>query len=232
MKLIFKIYYKLKHTIFNFRMLWFYEAYLTLRYVDEYDTFPCFKFNNSGTLKIKKNKNSKLIIKKKLIFESWMSLNGKSSLLLNKNSTLIVENDFSIGDNIKIHLSDNSKLVLKGKKNESASGITASSIILVYKHIEIGYDCIIAWDTFITDCDWHTIENKKPYKETIIGNKVWIGVGAKILKGAIIGNNSIITSNSVVISGNYSDFCLLSGNPAEIKKTEIENWNRDLIIYE
>ena len=216
--------YRLSH----FRWRWLYEAYLTYKYVDEYTVFPAIYIPKGVKLKITKDKTAKFIINKKLILEKWKTENAFSTISLGPKAELLIENEFVIGDGVKISVAHQGKLILKGKKNDSGSGITANCVVLVKKHVEIGYDCIIAWDTFITDCDWHSIDGKSSQINTIIEDKVWIGVGAKILKGAEIGKNSIVTSNSVVLKGKYHERTLLSGSPAEIIKENIPLWHRDL----
>ncbi len=52
-----------------------------------------------------------------------------------------------------------------------------------------------------------------------IGDDVWIGVGAIILKGVNIGNGSIVAAGSVVTSGTFPDKSLIAGNPAKIVKS-------------
>lgn len=216
------------YRLLHFRWNWLYEAYLTYKYVDEYTVFPAVYIPTGVKLKIKKDKSAKLIIKKKLLLEKWKTENGYSTLTLGNNAKIFIENDFIIGDGVKISVAANGTLLLGGKKNDSGSGITANSVVLVKKSVTIGYDCIIAWDTFITDCDWHSIEGKPSQINTVISDKVWIGVGAKILKGAMIGQNSIITSNSVVLKGEYKERSLISGSPAKIIQENIPLWYRDL----
>ena len=214
--------------ILHFRWNWFYEAYLTYKYVDEYTAFPAIYISKGVKLKVTKGENAKFIIKKKLILEKWKTEKAYSVISLAGNAELFIENEFIIGDGVKISIANQGKLILKGKKNDSGSGITANSVVLVKKYLEIGFDCIIAWDTFLTDCDWHSIDGKPSQIDTVIEDKVWIGVGAKVLKGAKIGNNSIITSNSVVLKGNYPEKSLLSGSPAIIIQENIPLWHRDL----
>ncbi|WP_447951886.1 acyltransferase [Chryseobacterium koreense] len=216
------------YRILNFRWNWWYEAYITYKYVDEYTLFPAIYIPKGIKLKITKEKSAKFIIKKKLILEKWKTENAYSTISLARNSELLIENDFIIGDGVKISVANKGTLILRGKKNDSGSGITANAVVLVKKHLEIGYDCIIAWDTFITDCDWHSIEGKSSQIDTILGDKVWLGVGAKILKGANIGSNSIITANSVVLKGDYPSKSLLSGSPAKIVQENVPQWHRDL----
>lgn len=58
-----------------------------------------------------------------------------------------------------------------------------------------------------------------PGREIVIGDDVWVGANATILKGARIGNGCIIGTGSVVLKGEYPDRSVLAGNPARVVKT-------------
>jgi acetyltransferase-like isoleucine patch superfamily enzyme len=58
-------------------------------------------------------------------------------------------------------------------------------------------------------------------KPIIIGNNVWIGLNAIILKGVIIGDGSIITAGAIV-NKDVPERCLAGGVPAKILKTNVE----------
>jgi serine O-acetyltransferase len=64
-----------------------------------------------------------------------------------------------------------------------------------------------------------TIGNKKPGgKSPIIGNNVYICVGAKVLGEIVIGNNCIIGANAVVLDS-VSENSIVAGMPAKVIKT-------------
>ena len=50
-----------------------------------------------------------------------------------------------------------------------------------------------------------------------IGNNVWIGINAIILKGTKIGDHSIVGAGSVV-KGEFPPYSLIIGNPAHLVK--------------
>lgn len=228
-----KIYFKYNLSFFRKSpLLWLKAAYLTLRFIDEYKKFPAIYFNTPMKIKIKKGRNSKFIVNDYIIFEKWLGNQQQTFFLLGDNSRLIVENEFGFGAGINVLVSNNATFLIKGKEIESASGITGNSEILVQKYLEFGKDILVAWNTFFTDCDWHTIENKKNVIPTIIGDHVWVGVGARILKGANIGSNSIVATNSVVVSGSYPNQVMLSGIPAKVVSENINNWHRDFVLQE
>ena len=63
-------------------------------------------------------------------------------------------------------------------------------------------------------------------KEISIGNHVWLGIRAIILKGVSIGDNSIVAAGSVVTK-NVKANTIVSGSPAKQIK-ENRNWTREL----
>ena len=122
----------------------------------------------------------------------------------------------------------NGGLTIGGKKFESASGITGNTLIMVEKKIEIGYDFICAWDVFISDSDWHSIENNHHQKDIKIGDHVWIANNTNILKGTVIGNNCVVSSCSKISNKVYGDNLLIGGIPAIVLKENI-SWKRDIL---
>ena len=103
-------------------------------------------------------------------------------------------------------------------------GISGGSICAAV-HIEIGNECLLGANVTITDTDFHAIQptgrryNKnsqdiaaKPVK---IENNVFIGMGAIVLKGNIIGQNSVIGAGSIVTT-NIPANTLAVGVPARV----------------
>lgn len=83
--------------------------------------------------------------------------------------------------------------------------------------ITIGNDCIFGENVHIYDHNHcykdktRTIKEQGFYTEPIkIGNNVWIGTNAVVLKGVTIGDNSIIGAGSVVYKDIPADSILLS----------------------
>jgi len=104
--------------------------------------------------------------------------------------------------------------------------------ITSYKSVVIGKNCQIASFTIITDTDFHPVNpyerekqvTRQKYdletvskKNVIIGDNVWVGWNALILKGTIIGNNSVVAAGSVVL-GEFPANVVIAGNPARIVK--------------
>jgi len=100
--------------------------------------------------------------------------------------------------------------------------------------IQIGDNCMTSWNIQLSASDHHPIvdTNGKVINRCgniSIGNHVWIGMNAVLLKNIIIPDNCIIGAGAVV-SGKFSESnCILAGNPAEIVRRGI-NWGRENII--
>ncbi|EPP5664610.1 CatB-related O-acetyltransferase [Vibrio cholerae] len=61
-----------------------------------------------------------------------------------------------------------------------------------------------------------------------IGNDVWIGVGAVILRGVNIGNGAVIGANAVVTS-DVPDFAIVAGVPARLIRYRFDDHTQKLI---
>ncbi len=167
-------------------------------------------------------KTASLEISPNALFEfncSWLKRTTKSSSLgLGNNSSLIVKNNFKIYENAQVFVNKNATLVL-------GSGYINSGVnIGCYERIEIGEDAAIAENVCIRDSDNHLILNQPNYSMKApvkIGNHVWIGMNAIILKGVTIGDGAIIAAGSVV-TRDVPERCLVAGVPAKVVKENME----------
>jgi acetyltransferase-like isoleucine patch superfamily enzyme len=89
------------------------------------------------------------------------------------------------------------------------------------RRVRIGADCAIAWDVLITDSDQHSIDGRDPVAPVEIGDHVWIGAGAKVLKGVSIGNGAVVAAGSVV-AHDVPPAALVGGVPAATIREHVE----------
>jgi acetyltransferase-like isoleucine patch superfamily enzyme len=155
----------------------------------------------------------------------WGCSNSSSSLTLGSGSRFVVSGNFDIGPGVHISVGSGASLRIGGRLNDNASGITSDTRIMVEQSVEIGYGCIIAWDVFISDSDWHDIKGMQRSAPVVIGNRVWIAHGVSILKGTIIPSGCIVGAKSMVSSVIKSEQALVAGNPAVVIRTGVE-WSR------
>ena len=143
----------------------------------------------------------------------------ETRVLLEKNSKFYINGCFNMFAGSYIRVIENGKLSIgSGFINEDVEITCASSI-------QIGNDCTIARGVVIRDYDGHEIEddNYSISKPIVIGDHVWIGNRAIILKGVNIGDGSIIAAGSVVTK-NVPAGCIAAGVPAKITKKNV-SWH-------
>lgn len=127
------------------------------------------------------------------------------------------------------------KLII-GKFCQIAHGTTSSA-----NH---QYDGFSSYPFAVFGQEWSKsyTPNYPKFKDTVIGNDVWIGHNATIMPGVTIGSGVIIGSCAVV-TRDIPDYCIVAGNPAKIirqrfndvtiaKLMEIQWWSwKDDIIF-
>lgn len=97
--------------------------------------------------------------------------------------------------------------------------INTNVSITSLQNVSIGNRVKIANNVVIVDHD-HDYQNSiNDYQcdEVIIGDDVWIGANAVILKGVHIGNHAVIAAGSVVRE-NVPEHCVVGGVPASVLK--------------
>ena len=113
--------------------------------------------------------------------------------------------------------------ILIGNNTGISGGVICAAL-----NVEIGNRCLIGANVTIADTDFHTVSPVNRYDDrnidkvlsgpVIIGNDVFIGAGAMILKGVTIGSNSIIGAGSIVTK-NVPPDSIAAGNPARVIKS-------------
>jgi len=143
---------------------------------------------------------------------------------------LVGRGELTIGSDV--NLSGKSSFAFSSRHCESprlsigdGSFLGHNCAINVGLKVIIGDHCLIAGGVRISDFDGHPIDalDRRNGKTTptdcvlpvTIGDDVWIGYGAMILKGVRIGNRAIIGAGSVV-TGDVEADTIVAGNPARV----------------
>jgi acetyltransferase-like isoleucine patch superfamily enzyme len=143
---------------------------------------------------------------------------------------VLIGNKVRIFPGLRIETHNNGKIVIEDDISiQQNFHITSSHETLI-----IGSHTTILGNVFITniDHDYKQIGKhilKQPYivKKTGIGENCFIGYGAAIQAGTILGKQCIVGANSVV-RGNYPDYCVIVGAPARV----VKRYNADSGIWE
>jgi acetyltransferase-like isoleucine patch superfamily enzyme len=93
--------------------------------------------------------------------------------------------------------------------------------------VRIGKDCLLAAGVKVYDFDGHPLDAARRrageptpsegVRPVVIGDDVWIGTGAIVLKGVTIGDRSVVGAGAVVSRDVPTDV-VVAGNPARVVK--------------
>lgn len=169
--------------------------------------------------KILKTKTASINIKGSFSFnQCWDGKqNQPGTLTLGENAKLNV-GSFRTYSGTYISVADNAELSLgSGFLNNNAK-------ISCFEKITIGKDVKISEEVIIRDSDNHSIlkDGYQKTKPIHIGNHVWIGLRATILKGVTIGDGAVVAAGSVVTK-DVPPHSLVGGVPAKVIRENI-NW--------
>jgi acetyltransferase-like isoleucine patch superfamily enzyme len=203
-----------------------------------------FKYDVLQTILINLNKNVNNSIKRRKMVLSYkyvrlymekkakIKCSGKLYIGVRENPKSKMETRISLKQNSELYITDNFKIgsgsdirIFDGGKLTLGSGyINGFSQIVCAKSIEIGNDVAIAREVIIRDTDAHDIVgnnyNHEKIKPVKIGNHVWIGAKAMIMKGVTIGDGAIIAAGAVVTKDVPSN-SIVAGVPAKVIKENV-----------
>ncbi|MEC6831859.1 acyltransferase [Photobacterium toruni] len=180
--------------------------------------------------KIQYIKNNYCRLKVLTIYKYMFKHIGKNCLI--RKPLFITPEFISIGDGVIIW--DNARI--EAIHNYGVQSFTPSIIIgngvsiqqrchiTAADKLSIGENTLISFDVMIQDTDheYQTLDipiGDQPLsvKTTEIGPNCFIGCGAKIQAGTVLGNHCVVGANAVV-RGVFPDYCVIVGIPARIIK--------------
>lgn len=125
------------------------------------------------------------------------------------------------------HVSAGAKIVNEGTivfgNNIILNGDTT---IVSKKGISFGDNCLISWGGLVMDTDFHPIYSRASGcrenndEQIVVGEKVWIGCKATLLKGACLPNGTIVAANAVVTKA-FEEKCTLIGGVNRVIKHDV-----------
>jgi acetyltransferase-like isoleucine patch superfamily enzyme len=130
---------------------------------------------------------------------------------------IIVRGKVSVGDNVTItpgstlwanRIQNKAEIIIGNNVYFDSARIKAAL------HVEIGDNVVINSNTMISDHDCWGLDGNSPVEKPVkIGNHVWIGMSAIILKGVTIGDNAVVGAGAVVTK-DVEPNTIVAGNPA------------------
>ena len=144
----------------------------------------------------------------------------ETRILLEKDSRLEIDGQFSVYAGSYIRVAPMGKLILHGGFLNENVQITAGDVV------EIGRDFTCGRDVVIRSYDGHKIlrDGYRISEPIKIGNHVWVGQGATILKGVTVGDGAIIAAGALVTK-DVPAHSIVGGVPAKVIQSDVK-WER------
>ena len=137
-------------------------------------------------------------------------------LEIGRSATLRIGRWAWIGNDTKIRVHEGEVSI--GAKTVMGQECTISA----YQRVEIGRECILADRVMLIDFDHGVAEVERPirlqgiYKRDVrVGNNVWMGYGACVLRGVSVGDNAVI-GTSAVVTRDVPANAVVGGVPARV----------------
>jgi acetyltransferase-like isoleucine patch superfamily enzyme len=153
---------------------------------------------------------------RRMVLEGMLFLGGGVQIEIGKTARVRFGRWVWIGHGTKIRCHEGEVRI--GDKTVLGQECTISA----YQHVTIGEQCIIADRVMMIDFDHNVAEVERPirrqgiYKRDVrVGNNVWIGYGAQILRGTTVGDNAIIGA-SAVVTRDVPANAVVAGAPARV----------------
>lgn len=164
-----------------------------------------------------------------IIVEKGAVVRDTTIYLKGKKHKLIIGKDVSMkGGKISLE-GDESNIVSIGEKTTIEDALISATEC--NSKVLIGEDCMFSNKIEIRNGDSHSIlqngERINQGGDVVIGNHVWIGSEAMVLKNVTIESNAIVAAKSLVTKS-VSTGLLVGGVPAKTIKTDV-NWDRVLL---
>ena len=139
----------------------------------------------------------------------------QSEFIVENHARLKINGDFSFYTGCSVAIHSGAELILgSGYINHRAS-------LECYHRIVIGDGVAIAKGVTIRDSDAHSINGQSRISAPIIiGNRVWIGANAMVLKGVTIGDGAVIAAGAIV-TRDVPSASLVAGVPARVIKSGV-----------
>lgn len=135
---------------------------------------------------------------------------------LSASTTVVVGRDVLLAEGVRLHLRD------AGARLEIGAGsfLNYRTEIIAHERVTIGRGCLFAWDVQVLDSDSHRVDGAPHTAPVTIGDHVWVGCRATVLKGVTIGAGAVVAAGSVV-TGDVPPAALVGGNPARVIREHV-----------
>jgi tetrahydrodipicolinate N-succinyltransferase len=139
---------------------------------------------------------------------------------LHPRTSVRLGDDVLLSHGVRLHLRDADARIEVG----DGSFLNYRTEIVAHARVTLGRGCLLAWDVQVVDSDSHRVDGRPHTAPVTIGDDVWIGARATVLKGVTVGDGAVVAAGSVVVA-DVPAHALVAGNPARVVRTEV-TWER------
>jgi acetyltransferase-like isoleucine patch superfamily enzyme len=135
---------------------------------------------------------------------------------LSPSGTVVVGPGVLLAHGVRLHLRD------AGARLEIGDGtfLNYRTEVIAHERVTIGRGCLFAWDVQVMDSDSHRVDGAPHTAPVTIGDRVWVGCRATVLKGVTVGEGAVVAAGSVV-TGDVPPRALVGGNPARVLREDV-----------
>ena len=139
----------------------------------------------------------------------------------NVHGAVTIGQDVSVIHGARISVGERGRLVIGARVL-----LNAGATLMCNRRIAIGSGTRLAWDTLVMDSDFHELLDEdgrrtNPDAAVTIGEGVWIGARAILLKGSVIADGCVVGAGSLVVGRHAEPATLIAGNPARAKRRPV-----------
>ena len=139
-----------------------------------------------------------------------------SHALVRSGGTFRVTGRVSIHTDFRMWINEGATLTL------GSGYINAGFNLSCFCAVSIGEDFAVSECVTIRDGDNHKLSGARDERSpVVIGNHVWIGMNATILKGVTIGDGAVVAANAVV-TRDVAPRALVAGVPARVLREDVD----------
>lgn len=168
---------------------------------------------------------ARIIINGRLLMDDMYTAVGRvsrglgASIELGRDAALLINGNVHLGDGTRLLVGPGATMTLNDR-----CALDGDQRFIAASSVTIGARCSIAWDVLIMDSHFHAIDGlRAEAKQIIVGEHVWIGAGAKILRGVTVGDGAVIAAGAVV-SSDVPPRSVVAGVPARVIREDV-NWD-------
>lgn len=205
---------------------WFFLYIFHIIYIN----FKCLPFKQAIKLPIIVYKPKFLSLKGKIVINGPVSF-GMIQLGFNRvpifpDAGCMIQNSGTIFFNGKTRLGNDTKIVV-GKTGTLSFGknfnATCSSKIVCYNSISFDRNCLVGWDNWFIDYDFHSLKNvnlgggkSKGYGTISVGHDVWFANSCRTYKNILIPSYTVISANTILYKTlNFEQYTMI-GNGSQL----------------